>query len=212
MIDFFQEIISKYSPPGFITLKLFGLDNYKKVIDLGCGNISVLKSFNNEYKFGVDIFEDFVNFSKKNDFHDEYMVADVTSPIVLDKVKEFDAVICFDVIEHLEESESKLFIENLEKLKPRFLAFRSTSKFVIQSDEFLYNPYQAHKSCIPTIFFKKRGYYVLGTDGPRFLMIEDGKVNQNLTFIQRFFINILKPIFYLFPDKSLNYIAIKKFN
>jgi len=208
MIRFFQDLISKYSPPGYLTLSIFGLQNYEKVIDLGCGNISVLKSFNNKYKLGVDLFQDYLDYSKKNNFHHTYLLADVTSSQVKDLLKNFDAVICFDVIEHLESKKAIDLIDSIEKENPKFIAFRTTSKFVIQ-DEYHGNPYQIHKSFTSPDYFRNKGYIVVGTDGPNFIMVRDRKVIQDLSFFHRLIANLLKPFFYFFPEKCLNYIAVK---
>jgi len=211
MKDKIQDLISKYSPPGFFTLKLFGLDKYKKVIDLGCGNISVVKSFNNDFKMGVDLFEDYLKYAKEKNYHHEYLKADVTSSEVIKMLPNFDAIVCFDVIEHLNKEKGIQFIEDIESSQPKFLAFRTTSDFVIQ-DEYHNNPYQVHHSSFEPNFFRSRGYTVLGTDGPLFLMVKDGRVRTNMGFMSRLFANLLKPLFYFFPEKSLNYIAIKKFD
>lgn len=211
MKDKIQELISKYSPPGFFTLKFFGLDKYSRVIDLGCGNISVIKSFNNEYKMGVDLFEDYLKFAKERNYHHEYLKADVTSPDVINLLPDFEAIVCFDVIEHLDKEKGIKFIEDIENSLPKFIAFRTTSEFVIQ-DEYHNNPYQEHHSSFEPNFFRSRGYTVLGTDGPLFLMVKNGRVRTDMGFIARVLANMFKPIYYFFPEKSLNYIAVKKFD
>ena len=169
MKKFFQEFLNNYFPPAFLTLHINGLGKYNSVLDLGCGFESVLKNFKNSYKFGVDIFEEYILISKNKNIHHEYLLDSVLSNRTLDLIKNFEAVICFDVLEHLSNEESDKLINAIENSSPKFIAFRTPATFVIQ-DEYHNNPYQIHKSFIKPEYFRNKGYKVYGVDGPNFLL------------------------------------------
>lgn len=208
MKKYFQKFLNNFFPPAYLTLNFFGLGKYDSVIDLGCGFESILKSFNNKYKLGVDIFEEYLAISKAKNIHHEYLLENVLAERTLKLLKNFEAVICFDVLEHLTSEEAEKLITSIENSEPKFIAFRTPATFVIQ-DEYHNNPYQIHKSFINPDYFRKRGYKVYGVDGPSFLLLRDGKVVLDLPFYKTVFSYLLRPIFYFFPEKSLNYLAIK---
>ena len=208
MKKFFQDFLNNNFPPGFITLYFFGLNKYKSVIDLGCGFESVLKIFKNDFKLGVEIFEEYISKSKKKKIHHEYIMDNILSSRVNSLLKNFEAVICFDVLEHLTQEESLNLINSIEENNPKFIAFRTTSEYV-QQDEYHDNPYQIHKSYLNSKFFKERGYKVFGVDGPSFLLVKNNRVVTDLPISKIIFSYLLRPIYYFLPDKSLNYIAIK---
>ena len=155
----------------------------------------------------MDIFEEYITLSKNKNIHHDYLIDTVLSCKTLDLIKNFEAVICFDVLEHLSIEEAEKLINDVENSSPKFIAFRTPSTFVHQ-DEYHNNPYQIHKSFIKPEFFKIRGYKVFGVDGPNFLLLKNGKVVE-LPLYKLMFSYLLRPVFYFLPDKSLNYIAIK---
>lgn len=107
--------------------------------------------------------------SKSKNIHHEYLLDSVLSNRTLDLIKNFEAVICFDVLEHLSNEESEKLINAIENSSPKFIAFRTPATFVIQ-DEYHNNPYQIHKSFIKPEYFRNKGYKVYGVDGPNFLL------------------------------------------
>ena len=71
-------------------------------VDLGCGPHSVTAILPDEaYSVGVDIFDEYLEESKINKIHQEYIKEDLCSLKLDDNA--FDATIMLDVIEHLKK-------------------------------------------------------------------------------------------------------------
>jgi hypothetical protein len=207
MKEFLQNLISKLFPSCYLILKFNGIENYDRVIDLGCGKDSIVKLFNNKYKLGVDIFDDYLNYCKKREYHSEYLKLDLLDPKIQNVLDSFDAAICFDVIEHFEKKDAEKFIELIENSPVKFIAFRTTSEFVNQ-EGYDSNSYQIHKSFTPVNYFKSKGYRIYGEGGPLFLTVKNGNIVNN-SVLSGTISYLLRPIFFFFPEKSLNYVAIK---
>jgi SAM-dependent methyltransferase len=209
MKNYLQELINNYYPSAYFTLYFSGLNKFNSVIDLGCGFGSVLKCFNNKYKLGVEVFEDYIEESRNKNIHHDYILENILSPKITSLLNNFEAIVCFDVLEHLEYQEAVNLVDEIEKSNPKFIAFRTPSTFVHQ-EEYHNNKYQIHKSAIDPEFFKQRGYRVFGVDGPNFMLLKNGRVVNDMPIYKLIFSYILRPIYYFLPEKSLNYIAIKK--
>ncbi|NBO17399.1 MAG: methyltransferase domain-containing protein [Proteobacteria bacterium] len=196
-------------PPASLILKFHGLQNHNKILDIGCGNNSVLKSFKKNYKYGIDAFQEYINQSRDKKIHNDYQLADINKINLSEIIRNFDAVIVFDVLEHLATEQAINLIETLESADNiKFIAFRTPSIYLDQ-DNYDNNDFQIHKSHIPSDFFSKKGYMVYGVDGPAFLNIEGNLPRREQSFFKSILSLILRPFFLSFPDSSMNYLAIK---
>lgn len=208
-----MNLITKFHnfiPPASFILKFYGLQNYKNVLDLGCGGNSVLKVFNNPYKLGVEAFQDYIDISAYRNIHHKYLLGDINSLNISEIAKDFDSVIVFDLLEHLTNSQANNLIKTLENCENlKFIAFRTPSRFLEQGD-LDDNEYQKHKTFIPPIQFKKNGYTVFGVDGPLFLNVTKGFPRGDTSLLKSILSFLLRPIYLFFPDNSMNYLAILK--
>src|SRR4030042_2307058 len=81
------------------------------VLDLGCGQSSMIQYVPwIEYSVGVEIWEPYIEESKKHKIHTSYVHSDVTKFI---PDNNFDAVICFDVIDHIEKFQAENLIKRM---------------------------------------------------------------------------------------------------
>lgn len=85
------------------------LKNVNKILDLGCGRNSILQYFSFNYSVGVDIFKAYIEESKKKKIHSNYLLEDITR--LNFKSSSFDAVVAFDVLEHLNKQEATKLIK-----------------------------------------------------------------------------------------------------
>ena len=74
---YYQSLISYIFRTPIYCLKR-ELKDCQSVLDLGCGPNSPLKFCNVKYSIGVDIFEAYLNKSKKNKIHNKYILSDIT--------------------------------------------------------------------------------------------------------------------------------------
>lgn len=208
-----MNIVSKFHnlvPPASILLKLYGLQNYKSILDLGCGGNSVLRVINGPYKLGVDAFQEYLDMSESKNIHNKYLLADINNLDIAELIKDFEAVIVFDVLEHLTNSQANSLIKTLENNPNlKFISFRTTSRFLKQ-DDLDENEFQRHKTFIPAIQFVKSGYKVYGVDGPIFLNVTGDSPRGKTNLLKSILSLVLRPIYLFFPDKSMNYLAILK--
>lgn len=136
------------------------LKNIITILDLGCGHNSILQHFSFSYSFGVDIYKPYIEKSNLKGIHSDYFVGDVMK---LDfEKRSFDAIIAFDILEHLEKPEAIKLINNIERWASRIIILRTTNGFQHQNS-FEGNVYQEHRSCFSISEFKEMGYCIYGT-------------------------------------------------
>lgn len=208
-----MRIIARFHekfPPSSLILRYFGLQNYSRVVDLGCGNGSVLRVFNNKYKMGVEAFSEYLESSRSKNIHHEYLLEDINKLNLKKFLKDFDAVIVFDVLEHLTLDQARNLVDAVESSPNiKFAAFRTPSIYLDQ-DDLDGNDFQRHKSHLPTSYFKERGYKVFGVDGPLFVNVKEKRARGEFSLFLSLLSLILRPFYLFLPDKSMNYLAILK--
>jgi len=79
------------------------------VLDLGCGRSSPIRYCPVSYSVGVELFEPYLEESKKMKIHNEYILADIRK--VEFKPKSFDCVLALDGLEHLTKKEGLSLIK-----------------------------------------------------------------------------------------------------
>ena len=211
MLGQFKYIIRSLIPPsGSILLRMNNLQDYESVLDIGCGKNSVLKKFENNFKLGIDAFEDYIEISKSKKIHHEYILGNINEIDLDDILPNFQAVVIFDLLEHLTESEATKLIENIEKFNNiKFIAIKTPSSYINQ-DVYDNNIYQIHKSSLPYSYFKNKGYKVYGCDGSKFFYVDGENVIKTQSIFRGILGFLTMPIFLFLPNYSLNYLAILK--
>jgi SAM-dependent methyltransferase len=137
------------------------------VLDIGCGPSPYLTKIN-KYDFvcGVDAFFKVCDNIRKNKIYDQVINAQV--PFIPIKNKSFDAVVLFQVIEHLQKNEGYNLIQQVEEIANKVIVITTPNGFVDQ-ETYDNNPFQQHKSGWDIDDFRKLGYSVYGLEGLKIL-------------------------------------------
>src|SRR4051812_16056971 len=119
----------------------------ESVLDVGCGGNSPLGRFARRppAAVGVDLHEPSLERSRAAGYHDEYRRLDVLAIADEFEPDSFDAVVAFDLLEHLSEEDGRRLIAAMETVARRRVVLLTPNGFVPQ-DEYDDNPLQAHRS------------------------------------------------------------------
>jgi len=104
-----RELVPFLAPLYFRLLPSFDivlereLSGCETVLDLCCGDHSMIQLLNIPLTVGVELFEPYLEESKRKGIHSQYIKADISK--LEFKPKSFDAVIAIEVLEHLEKQE-----------------------------------------------------------------------------------------------------------
>jgi SAM-dependent methyltransferase len=146
--------------------------NSKWVLDVGCGKGEPMAFLKKRAKFravGVDIFPPYLRMSKGTGIYEDVILGNVTRLPLKDR--QFDTVICMEVLEHLGKEDGKKLLNELERVaRKQILITTPISKY--EQDPYDENPYQEHKHIWQLQDLKERGYRVRGA-GLKWLMRED---------------------------------------
>lgn len=201
--------------PRFLNLIYFKVLEYhlrgsKSVLDVGCGGDSpigyIRRTFTSE---GIDAHKQSIDRSKKRRLHDHYRLGNILKLGKYYKKKSFDAVVCLDVIEHVERKEALALIKEMEKIAIRKVIILTPNGFYHQH-ALDGNPYQVHKSGWRTSDFSLLGYNVFGLRGLQALRDEHATIKYKPWFFWGFCSFISEIIFYPFPKLCFDLFAVKK--
>jgi 2-polyprenyl-3-methyl-5-hydroxy-6-metoxy-1,4-benzoquinol methylase len=153
-----------------------------KVLELGCGKNSLIVRSGLIKKLsvtGVDIFKPYLELHRSSGLYDNCVLADITKVEFVNN--SFDAVVCMDVLEHIDKKEG---IELLEKMK------RWGEKVIITTPNGYVgwyaadgNIHQNHKSGWFIEDFTSQGYKVRGGSGWKPLRKEDSQLRHRHPFL-----------------------------
>lgn len=205
MIKFIKNFYKRIFPEVYFYL-IKELKDCESVLDLGCGNNSPLKFVNCKYKVGVDIFKPYIEESKKRKIHHKYIKKDIRK--VDFKKKSFDAVVAWDVIEHLSKEEGINLIKKMEKWAKKKIIIYTPNGFLNQKF-FDKNKFQEHKSGWSVNDFRKLGFIVYGMHGIKFLRGERASIKLKPIKFWLFISNISQKITYHFPCIAFQLLAVK---
>lgn len=138
------------------------LADCNSVLDLGCGVNSMIQYCNVPYSMGVDLYEPYLEESRKKGFHNQYIKADIRKLEL--EPKSFDAVILLAVLEHLTKEEGYAVIQKIEGWARKKVILTTTNGYLFQ-DDYDGNPLQEHKSGWDVKDLKDSGYKVRGIFG-----------------------------------------------
>jgi len=142
------------------------LKDCKSVLDLGCGQSSMLQYCGVPYSVGVEYWKPYIEESQRNGIHNEYVNADITE-LEMNR-GQFDAVILIDVLEHIEKQKAKVLMCEMERWAAKKVIIVVPNGFMPQGDAYGDgNIKQHHISGWDTIEFEAMGYRVRGFDGWR---------------------------------------------
>ncbi|MCW3999777.1 MAG: class I SAM-dependent methyltransferase [Candidatus Bathyarchaeota archaeon] len=170
-------------------IPLTGLNFLKKnligesILDVGCGNGKLIRTLTEKrdiFSVGIDIFLPYLKTCKTKHTYDEFVMCDVRFlPFTR---KSFDAILCSEVLEHLNKNEGLRVIQNLECLSTN-ITILAMPVGEYSQEPIDNNPNQAHKSVWRPIEMKKLDY-VVRLFGFRSIR---GEIEVRSRFIPRFF-------------------------
>ncbi len=203
-------LIDSWHPPIFSYILQIKkeLKGYQSILDVGCGMRSPVSYVDCAYTVGIDLNPNTIQKAKEFATHHEYVYGDVNKLSNFFKPHSFDAVVCFDVIEHITKSEGIKLMKQMELIARKKIIICTPNGFMHQKEED--NPLQNHQSGWSTQDFTSRGYDVHGILGPRFLRKEQHEYTVHR--LAGFLLSELLQITYTHsrPEKAAALMAIKK--
>lgn len=177
------------------------------VLDLGCGYDSPLRHCNVPFSVGVELFDPYLEESKKKALHNEYIKADIRK-IEL-KPRCFDAVIALDVLEHLTKEEGHTLIKKMETWARKKVIIATPNEYLWQ-DGYHDNPLQEHRSGWSTEELRDIGFRVRGIDGWRGLTGYRGSITYKPALLWRVVSDLSQKITYYYPKLAFKLFAAKE--
>jgi len=181
------------------------LDGCSSVLDLGCGTSSWLQVCSVPYTVGVDVFEPSLKESKGKKLHTQYILADVRS--VEFKAQSFDAVIAFEVIEHLTKEEGRKLVSNMESWARKKVIISTPSGYLPLDS--IDNAFQRHVSGWNIAELRQLGFKVKGACGWRVLWNNEGRMRFRPDIVWRTITSLTSILLYNFPQLSFNLFCVK---
>ena len=208
-----QELIGLLGPifvrlfPRFQTTLQRALSGCDSLLDLGCGYFSPIDRFNIPFSVGVELFEPYLQESKRKGIHSQYIRADIRR--LEFQSKSFDAVIAIDVLEHLTKQEgSKLLLK---------MAHWATKKVIIvtpngylSQDVYGSNPLQEHRSGWSVEELSDLGFKVYGINGWKGLRGYKASPKYRPTLLWYAISEMTQRITYHYPKLAFQLMAVRK--
>jgi SAM-dependent methyltransferase len=146
----------------------------RSVLDVGCGASSPLRNVKfGGKRVGIDGFPDALAAAGARGIHDEYRLGDIRALPFPDK--SFDAVVAFEVIEHLPKEDGRAFLSELERVADKLVVVTTPNGFVPQGDVDG-NPYQRHLSGWTVGEMRSADYVVRGIHGLKGVRGEEARI------------------------------------
>lgn len=205
-------------PFSYMWLLRQSLGNPKTILDLGCGDGSLMELLADGKKWkitGVDLFLRNVKAASKRDLFTEVFKDDIVKFVKkqIRNKKKYDVVFCSQVIEHLDCRRGEELLSLIELITRKRIIIGTPRNFTEQPPSHLgNNPHQVHKSGWSEGDFRKRGYKVSGIgffplwSEVGLMRIVDNRI-VNLFFLAISF--LLSPIVYFFPKIAAGILCVK---
>jgi len=148
--------------PGLVEYLRKELSDCTTALDLGCGCNSPIQYCNVLFSIGVELFDAYLEESKKKSIHNQYIKADITK--IEFKPKSFDAILCLEVLEHLTKEEGYELIKRMKKWAKKKIIITTPNGYLWQ-DDYDKNPLQEHRSGWSVKELEKLGFKVYGING-----------------------------------------------
>lgn len=205
-------------PFSYMWLLRQSLGNPKTILDLGCGDGSLMELLANGKKWqvtGVDLYAENVTVASKRNLFAKVLKADVIK-FVKQQIKEkkkYDVVFCSQVIEHIDRKRGEELLFLIESITRQKVIIGTPREFMEQPLAYLgNNAHQVHKSGWSEEDFRKKGYKVFGI-GLSQLWSEEGliRVNNNRVKIAFYFAAsfLCSPVVYFIPGIAAGILCIK---
>jgi len=185
-------------------------DNYKTLLDIGCGKCSPIHRFSKKinYTLGIDAFEPAIEESRKLKIHNEYKVMECKDIENEFQENSFDCVCALDFIEHLSKEDGLKLIDSMERIARKKVIIFTPNGFLPQG-VYDNNPFQPHLSGWGVKEMKNMGYRVIGMGGLKFLKGEIAKIKWRPEFFWRRISLLSQPIVTNWPNMAFAILCIK---
>lgn len=107
------------------TLEYMQLYNVQSILEVGCGRGGILAQFHAPVRVGVDNFEPYLIYAKQTFPGPIWLKHDVCQLRELFVEKSFDAVIGFDILEHIHEPQMQQLVQCCEDSARKLVVFFS---------------------------------------------------------------------------------------
>jgi SAM-dependent methyltransferase len=183
------------------------LSDCNMVLDLGCGYNSPIQHCNVPFSVGVELFEPYLQESKKKCIHSQYIKADIRK-IEL-KPKSFDAVIAIELLEHLAKEEGYVLIKKMETWSGKKIIITTPNGYLWQNG-YDNNPLQQHKSGWSVEELQRLGFKVSGMNGWKKLRGYKGGTKYTPHFLWEILSDLSQKVTYYYPKLAFQLFAIKQ--
>lgn len=189
---------------AFVGRELAGCET---VLDVGCGYRSLIQLFQFRYSVGVEVFEPFLQESKREAIHTDYILADIRS--VAFKPKSFDAVVAVEVLEHLTKEEGTMLLRKMEQWARKRVIVTTPSGYSKQ-DCYESNPLQEHRSGWEAGELVQLGFRVRGSAGWKKLRGGKFELKYRPAFLWKRIADLTQVVVYLYPKLAYQLMAVKR--
>jgi len=205
-IEVFSPLYKRVFPGLFENLQkeLAGCDT---VLDLGCGYNSPIRYCNVPFSVGVELFDPYLDESKKKAIHNEYIKADVRK--IEFGPRSFDAAVALDLLEHLTKDEGAELLCKMESWAKKKVVVFTTNGYLLQGpcDG---NYLQEHKSGWSVDELGELGYKVYGINGWKRLRGYKGSVKYESAFLWARISDLTQKITRRCPSQAFQLLGVKK--
>jgi GT2 family glycosyltransferase len=193
--------------PAWIVYLKKELDGCDTVLDLACGYNSPIQHCDVPFSVGIELFEPYLQESRKKAIHNGYIKADVRSLAL--KPNCFDAVIALEILEHLTKDEGHALIRKMETWARKKVIITTPNGYLWQNG-YDNNPLQEHKSGWSVEELQRLGFKVSGMNGWKKLRGYKGEVKYTPAFVWERVSDLSQKITYHYPKLAFQLFATKQ--
>ena len=209
ILQTFKKSYRKVLPSHRFTLIPKMLEGCESVLDIGCGRTSPVAFCRARYTVGVDIFGPYIDKSKSENRHDDYVLSDITA--VEFKPRSFDAVLCTEVLEHLPKEDGDELVGKMKRWATKRVVVTTTNGFC-GNETVDDNDHQLHLSGWSVDDLESLGFKVKGIRGWIGLRPALGSRNAVVDFMAERASDLTQIITYHLPKTSHRLLAIHNIN
>jgi hypothetical protein len=206
LIEVLLPLYRRVFPGLFENLKK-ELAGYNAVLDLGCGYDSPIQYCNVPFSVGVELFDPYLEESKKKAIHNEYIKADVRK--IEFRPRSFDAAVALDLLEHLTKDEGAELLCKMESWAKKKVVVFTTNGYLLQGpcDG---NYLQEHKSGWRVDELGELGYKVYGINGWKRLRGYHGSAKYAPVFLWARISDLTQKVTRRWPSQAFQLLAVKE--
>lgn len=209
LLSLFKILLQLYHRlfPSWVECLKKELANCDAVLDLGCGYNSPIQHCNIPFSVGVELFEPYLQESKKKGIHNQYIKEDVRNLEL--KPKSFDAAIAIEVLEHLSKEEGRALIRKMETWARKKVIITMPNGYLWQNG-YDANPLQEHRSGWRVEELEELGFKLCGINGWRKLRGYKGLLRYKPALLWQIISDLTQKVTYFYPKLAFQLFAIKR--